>query len=255
MSRTRVLILGSKPGASVPRADYTYCANCASWYYADALAANRPLVNIVSSSIVAPPHKRQKPDNVARHRKQYGMILEALPETLVIVHSRPTPLPYLEVETCFREDGYHFEIRHITYDNHRRLIYQHTGLQTPVKPYNLPNLPLRYSIHYFRDRVRAPLQRSRRTRAQCKNAFRLSTGIFTLIYALNTHGIHADYVVSGIGLRDRNQYLDGHSLKGGRMTPHVHADDRAIRALTGQYSITTTEPELTDLLSLHSGSV
>lgn len=248
MTRPRILVLGSKPEAAVPATDHTYCANCASHYYRDALQSNRPIVNVVAGAIVARPHKGQKPEVASRHRKQYRRLLDARPDSLVIVHGHREQPAFQHAETCFREDGFDLQLRHIPYDDRQALIYKHTGLSGPIRPERLGHLPIRYGITYARDRARGLLLEATGKEVQYKNLFRISMGVFALIYAIDAHGSDATYIVSGIGVSDRNRYQDGFGLKRGPMTPHVHADIRVLRILAQRYEIVTTEEDLTDIL-------
>ena len=71
--------------------------------------------------------------------------------------------------------------------------------------------------------------------------FRPSTGIISLIYAIQIHGVNATYFICGIGIKQRDKYPDGinntWSPSKSMASFHVYADKIILKKLKKKYDL------------------
>jgi len=98
------------------------------------------------------------------------------------------------------------------------------------------------------------LKRLLNNRQDCGAAFRPSTGILSLVLAIDEYGQDAEYVLSGIGFTKRAEYFDGNTTRKRELPSHVFADVKILRNLARRYNLSTAEPELIQFIPHYSDS-
>ena len=106
-------------------------------------------------------------------------------------------------------------------------------------------------LAWYQKRLRAVFRRSAE-RVHAPEIFRSPTGLMTLCFAIRDHGPDANYVVAGIGLKNRDDYVQPGDqqveLTRRDQPSHANADRQILAALASDFRIATTEPELDALL-------
>lgn len=245
----RVVIIGSKPGADIPEGDIIYCTNTSiSLYYECVKKFNNIVVVIVNTAL---NHiQKNRDDNNNRYRNfnvQTWNMIASVPKKLVIISDKSIE----KTINALKSDGYAGKIHHITKYDRRMLTGKISGCYDPIITKDFWGLPKKMKIECIKSIIMTILfKRIINKKADVNCVLRPSTGIHSIVYAINEHGINAEYVISGIGLKKRGVYSDGKNEDKNKQNPfsHIFADQKVLEELVKKYNIFTTEKELMHIL-------
>jgi len=248
----KVIVLGAKPGAHIPEGDCIYCANAAIGYYSDQISKFDYVVNVVSGGVLASKDKSDK--NRKLMNNKYKHIVKSKPNKMVLIDSY-----FSNMKEEFAKDGYHAEqFINISSKERRDLVYDITRLADPILTKDLFNLPLLTKFYLFFRVLISFLRININNKYDYPDFFRVSTGVFALIYAIYENGFDAHYIISGCSLKDRGIYIDGKKSENNRvcfkliniLEPHIIADRKVLMQIKNIYKIFTTEEELSSELGI-----
>jgi hypothetical protein len=244
----RIIIVGAKPNAKIPEGDVAYCANAAIGYHAEKLAGIKKIINVVSGRghALVSVLRREVGPNRKLYQEKHDLILKARPEKIVLVK----PDNETEILLKLRNSGYVVPIVTISAFERRLLIQKISGCSDPMISKEFFQIPFEQQLRGLRSLFNTIKQRVTDKEVECKSAFRPSTGIFSAIYAIHENGENAEYIISGIGIRSRNQYPSGKMEKLRFLPPHLFPDIKVLCALAKRYHISTTEVELEKCLPI-----
>lgn len=250
----RIVILGARPGPVIPRGDAIYCANAAFLSAPDEVSGFAQRTIVASSTVLAKglASGREAP---AIYRTKVDAIRDFRSTDLVLFEDpgRGDKLPVIRDYLSAGQP-----------DRNERLfsVEQRTALTRDwLGSYPLVDAAFRTQPLVVQGRDALELCRwwiswqigSRRRDVRAK--YRPSTGILALLVALQDHGYSAEYVLAGIGLADRQAYsIDGTGMRvikqrrSNVLPMHIVADRIALKRLSGRVNLSTTEPELHDLV-------
>jgi hypothetical protein len=239
-----VVALGSKPGAVIPQGDAVYCANGAIGYYADQVYRFPKVVSLVNPDMIHPKERREgRPDKELNELK-YRSIITSRPGRMILTRNGQLGL----LKQVLDEAGFKYPVEAMSAYERRMLVGRVSGCYDPMVTSDFFHLPNDLKIRYAGSLTSTFLKRLFDKRKDCGSVFRPSTGILALVLAIDEHGRDADYVLCGIGVKKREEYLDGSETHERDLPQHVFADIKVLRKLARRYRLFTTEPELEHLL-------
>lgn len=244
--KKRVVIVGSKPGAEIPSGDVIYCANAAIGYYADSVRRFSNVVSVLNPDLIHPKEFRDGVPNRELNERQRDMIFASRPDRLILTRTSSLAL----IREVLDAAGYSAPVTGISVYDRRLLVGRISGCYDPIVTTDFFHLPNDLKIRYAGSLASTLLKRLLDRRKDCGSAFRPSTGILSLVLAINEHGHNAEYVICGVGVNKRVEYLDGNNERQRALPAHVLADLKVLRRLARHYAISTTEPEMLHLLPL-----
>ena len=242
--KTRVVILGSKPGADIPEGDAIWCANGAIGFYAGEVSRFSRVVSVLNPDVIHPKTRRQGVLDRERNEQQYRMILASKPDKMMLTRTSGLDLRKSELEAA----GFSAPVSGISIYERRMLVGRISGCYDPIVTRDFFDLPFKTKIRYAGSLASTFLKRLLDRKKDCGSAFRPSTGVLALVLAIDEYGPDAEYVMAGIGLRKRAEYLNGKRRVRRALPAHVYADSHVLGKLVRRYSLYTTEPELFQLL-------
>lgn len=250
----RVVVIGSKPDAVIPDGDVIYCANVSIIYYADQVARFRQIVNIITPNAI---DDQKLPSSSAGQNcltSQWEIMLTVKQVRLIILLSGSAD----RMVTGLRNAGYTTPITMISHQERRKLVERVSGCDDPILTADFFRLPVKQKLRYAGSAASVMLKRIFDQSKTCRSFFRPSTGIVSLLYAIDQHGVDCEYVIAGIGLNKRSVY--SHTISSATCSDkasipaHVFADRKILQTISSRYRISTTEQELLPLLPrYHSG--
>lgn len=243
---TKVLILGSKPGAVISEFDVAYCANTSSSFYAGELSVNRitngEIVALVSASEFSSKSVRTN----TKHKWQASRIEKFTDNSkskVLVIRSQKYP----EVKRAFETSQFLGEVNYLDEkfeENLCKLIVRNSYPIVTLKHFKKSIILT--TLHRLSLDVWAKI--SGDSSREWSGLFRPSTGLLALLVAIQKHGQSAKYNIAGIGLADRGLYPDDNnntwtsskSLK----YFHVIVDAWILQFLSKRYDITFQEGSL-----------
>lgn len=241
----RIVVIGSKPNAIIPDGDAIYCANVSIVYYAEQIVRFSQIVNVITPLAIVD----QKPRNSSGEQECYTARWEAM-----LTASRAQ---LLILESCnanrmidgLRRAGYDAPISLISDQERRKLVARVSGFDDPILSADFFRLLPKLQSRYAGSAISITLKRIFDQSKTCNPVFRPSTGIISLLYAIDQHGADCEYVVAGIGMNNRSVYIhtersSAQRFSGTSIPQHVFADRKVLRAISSRFNITSTEPEL-----------
>lgn len=256
----KIVVLGSKPGAKWPSCDHIYMANRALSDYPAAVesATHKHLVGswialhpALKEYFAHPECSRQALDSVTVWNTRGAAISLAR-------HAHRECDTEGAVRQLLQDDGIRVRIVRVFSSIERRHVWEDlTGLKEPITEQAFlfdPRQTVFALSGFFTWCLRrsGAVVRASTERVEAPGVFRPSTGVMALCLAIREHGPNADYVVAGIGLKNRNDYTqarDRHSEWTRRVLPsHANADRQILAALASNFKVSSTEPELHPIL-------
>jgi len=235
----RIIVLGSKPNAVIPDGDTIYCANASIAYYADQMGCFKHVVNLVTPAAIN--------TETTRHHNRWEMMSKTRPSRLVILGDVDRRIDAL------RKSGYQAVITMIDEREQRKLVTRVSGCDDPIFTAYFFHLPQKLKVRYAGSAASIILKRIVDQTKTCHAIFRPSTGIITLLYAIDEKEAECEYVITGIGLKNRKDYMLAKRSSEDSIPHHVFADSKILRTISSRYCITTTEPELMGILPPFTG--
>jgi hypothetical protein len=252
---TRIVVLGAKPHAVVPPGDAIYCANAAALTNPAAVAAFAHRSVVASGAVVARALSGGVAEGSLDHLRARSILTFEGQEALFFIDDSSPRLPVLhqELAKCGPPER---RVQFLDSAFHKALVREFAGshiladrrfLQQPVM--TMLRDATRIGLHELKwvAGVRQP---------ELPSKVRPSTGILALLLAIRAHGPDAQYVLSGVGLGNRDIYNFGGDTfevkrRQRRALPrHVVADNIVLGRLAKHFNVCTTEPELECLLPL-----
>lgn len=234
--RKRVVILGSKPDAKIPQGDVIFCANASIGMYPEIIKKFELVVNVISGYKY---HFKGKEEI-----KASNIIADSNANELIIVRNQPGCIKKL------LNQGYDTsKICHVTSKQRRDLTYKITGLQGPfISPLFFNKLTLEEQISAIFISIIA--EKRNNTDFDWPPSFKPSTGVFALIDATSRFGASSEYIISGIGINNRNIYsyceerLESDDNFNNKIGGHLYPDQIILSRMNKIYNISTTEQEI-----------
>jgi hypothetical protein len=242
-----VIALGSKPGADIPHGDAVYCANAAIGYYADAVSRFPSVVSVLSPDLIHPKERGEGVPNRETNVRQWEMIVASRPDKMILTRAGSFEM----LKKVLDEAGFLSPVEAFSAHERRAIVGRISGCYDPIVTSDFFRLPYRMKIRYVGSLTTTFLKRLLDRRTDCGSVFRPSTGILALVLAIAEHGRDADYVICGVGVRKRHDYLDVSNSSQRPLPQHVFADVKVLRKLVQRYNLFTTETELAPFVPLY----
>lgn len=242
--KTRIVILGAKPGAVIPDGDTIWCANSALVSYAEEVYKFPEVVSVMNPDLLHPKERKEGVPDREMNEKYYRLILASRPNRMILTRTSSLELIKGELNAV----AFSAPVTGISIYDRRMLVGRISGCYDPIVTSDFFRLPNKVKIRYAGSLASTFLKRLRNHKKDCGSAFRPSTGVLALVMAINEYGPDAEYVICGIGIHKRLEYISGTKTKQRLLQPHVYADTKVLRKLAHRYSLFTTEPELTALI-------
>lgn len=243
----RVLVLGSRPGATIPRVDVAYCANASASYYADQLKAKGvPEVVTVAAAGVLRSAFIEKASDRDWACSKFKRIVES-PFTRFVLYGRVSGgdplLDHLE------EAGLGPSVERLSVGKKAALVEELSGLSEPIRPDGFWRNPVFYSNSYIKWLVKRRIDWLEGKELTHSPFFRPSTGLVSLCLAIHENGEDSAYLVSGIGMSRRGVYADGARSSKHIGLRHVGVDRVLLKLLSRRYDVKFCDSDLSsDLL-------
>ena len=198
---SKVLILGSKPGATIHNADYCIGANSAIGYYKDDFNSFKGVkISVVAASEVTNSTR----NNVQKQKwnlNRKDLIINSQSDHIILVGSEYFP----DVQDTFLE-LLNVPYNKLSYSEVFNKLNTITGLKIPLLTKNHV-FPL--SSNSIKNLFRFYLDFFLKRDTLVSGLFRPSTGIIALLLGIDQFGFNSLFYLEGIGLNDRNVYPDG----------------------------------------------
>ncbi len=246
-----VVIFGAKPAAILPAGDAIYAANAAIMGREAEAGAFAERISVASGHVLSRGLGR---DADPLYRRKFETVRDSGFRRLVLFADqgkRDLASGVLAALGGTHPDGQ----RLVSVRESRDLVTRIGQCGYPVLDETFrrqpPRIVLRDWVEIRRARLNWLLGNGKE---DVRAKYRPSTGILALLVAISEKGPDAHYILSGIGLAGRNEFLvDGRILRNKSnsaavLPKHVQADTILLRALARRYSLSTTEAELQDIL-------
>jgi hypothetical protein len=239
-----ILIAGSKPNELIKPCPIGYFANASISTYLDIAKNCDQAISIVAGGGLSPAFNAASINNHEASRL-LDLIKAASPTELFLTEA--TSLA--EIVSEIRKSPSCPEPKIITMKERAEIIERISGTKGPIITeafYHLDDLSIYSHLHSIAEVYRI---RSLGHFVDFPHFFRPSTGIFTLLFAIQSHGDAPTYTLCGIGVAGRgvHNYHDkpnttAQPVQG--LYPHVDADISILSALAKHYRIQSTNPAL-----------
>lgn len=239
-----VVVLGSKPGAVIPYGDAIYCANAAIGYYAETVCRFPIVVSVLNPDVIHPKERKEGASGRDFFTRQFEMIIASRPERVILTRTGSFGL----LRDVLADAGFNPQLTAISVEDRRMLVGKLSGCYDPILTHDFFYLPLAKKFRYAGSLTSTFLKRLLNKRKDCGSAFRPSTGILALLFAIADYGADAEYVICGIGIRKRSEYLGANNKHKRDLPQHVFADSKVLKKLSRRYHLSTTEPEIMHML-------
>lgn len=256
-----IAIAGAKPGIRLPKADAVYAANAAFLTNPSAFQQNKDLT-VVASSLVVSKGLLGCSKNAQIYRKKSEAIRDVKAQRVVLLEDPTDREKSSRMPEILQQANPKRSITIISGKERRRLIREVSKGHYPIVGMWSLKQPARVLTSDLRKLLRSLFNWSLGSgNYDVPGRYRPSTGIMALLIAISEHESKANYVLAGIGLKDRDVYQFADGSKGkmrrrGRGLPaHVMADIEIIKRVAKHVNLTTTEPDLADLLHQYEGPI
>ncbi|KUL32784.1 hypothetical protein [Chlorobium limicola] len=236
----RIVIIGSKPNANIPDGDVIYCANGAIGYYAENVKRFGKVISILNPDLIHPKKRKNGSSTKEFYERQWLAIVHSRPDKVILLRNNGL----LMLTEALRDAGFEAPVLGLSRVERRMLVGRISGSYDPIITKEFFLLPVGKKIRYIGSLCSTYLKRIIDKKKDCGAYFRPSTGVISLIFAIDEYGNDAEYVVAGIGIKNRAQYHDGNNPAQNDLPHHVFADKQVLRRLAGRYRLYTTEQEL-----------
>ena len=231
----KILILGSKPGATIPaEVDYVYAANASAHFYKGNISPRSKLIIVASAGVMYRIDLSKKP--------KFYKIIDALRDSFVV--SGVDKIPGAKEKIC-----HEVNVKSIKYYSAeaRRKIFNSVVGGYFISPIFLsfihgkiePSYFLKYLYH---------LARGKWKNADLPGQYRPSTALFALAYAISEHSADSQFIVTGIGFDRRESYPDGGDVE--NQKHHLIPDTLYFSELRNRYQIKTTDALISKQFSI-----
>lgn len=236
MKKDKIIIIGSKPNANIPKDGTIYiCANTAGYYYRDKI--NGPIITIVSASEIVSSQRKSisKQAWLDQKLKNFREIND-----LKVVLLTPEHFPQAISNLKKTKPQSIHEL--LSLNDIIRDIKKITNLKFPIYSPALLKEP-RYLLKYCKEQLYFRLRKN----YLIHPLFRPSTGIISLIWAIIRYP-EQEYHICGIGFKNRGNYPDGvnntWTPKNKIDSNHVLADLEILKILSKRVKLYIDDEEL-----------
>jgi len=237
-----VLILGSRPEASIPSCDAVYCANAAIGYYRDRIAAIPWKVLVVNGGALKQPEVDSTDAKRRIHEEKRNQILNAPCDERYVMGNTKVA----ELINEWDRTPTHLMPRS---DRHR-MVRRVTGFRQPIVTGDFAREPFGIKLTLLYRLLKAVLKRSVNREKDHPPYFRPSAGVLALILAVDQNPAGSRFIISGIGVSARHEYHAGVNDTVHSVPKHVGPDVRILQKLNRTHDLATTEPELAELTGI-----
>ena len=245
--RKNILILGSKPNAKFGSFDYAYCANAASSFYFKELNYKKDSIcSLISASELVENKRKGQPEKSSWLKNKVPMLVDNTKSTIYLLNYNHFPSSINSI----RGSSYSGVLKLLDTFEIRKLEQKVLKISEPYfTKYHVNSIKntLKNIISYFNNQLKFKSNKLH----LCSGLFRPSTGVLSLLKAINDYGVKNDYTVAGIGIANRGLYPDGFN---NTWTPnikldsfHVHVDRFILEQLALTYNIQFTDDTLSYL--------
>ena len=235
MKSNKIVILGSKPNAKIPKGDIYYCANSAASFYNSKIDKNSKIVTLVAASEIIKSRRKSKEKDKWLAEK-YNRIVNTHSNKIILVGNEffPEALPRIK-------RNYKNKVEQLKFSDLNEILKKLVNKRFPVL--TIKHLyPI--GLNSIKNLVKFLIEKyyiiSKKNKLS-SGLFRPSTGILSLAYAISKHGYDSEYYVAGIGLNNRELYPDGFNNtwtpKKNLNSYHIHADEKISKLLLKKYKI------------------
>ncbi|MBC2836160.1 hypothetical protein [Paragemmobacter straminiformis] len=250
-----VVIFGAKPGSALPAGDAIYAANAAIMDR-ESEAAGFAEKTVVASALVMAKGLIEGGPNDALYRRKLETVRHCGFDRLVLF-ADPGGRDLVNRARGLLEGGFAKGTTLYSVAERRALTRRIGGCGYPVTDASFFRQPLPVVARDWVEIQKLRLgwllgQGHKDARAK----YRPSTGLLALLVAIAENGPDAHYVLSGIGLAGRNEFLMGGEItrnkanRADALPKHVQADVILLQKLAGTHRLSTTEPELSPFVMM-----
>jgi hypothetical protein len=255
MERKRIVILGSKPDPVLATGDSIYCANSSIGSYQDYISKFEHIVSVTSSWAI----DSKSDDNDLKITKK-NIILNSYADKYVITDC-DDPRCFISIDKLYQAFNHQNSsaiVSFLTYRETCELTRKISNLKQPYISSSFFKMPIYKQLWATKSLCLTLLRKILKPGcfAPWNSYFRESTGLFSLIYAIYENGLDCDYIIIGIGVSDRNVYKMDEQFITHRfkdvdvLVRHTYADFKILRKLSQEYSIYTTDFDLSSSANL-----
>jgi hypothetical protein len=247
---TRIIIAGAKPNSRLVSGNAIYCANTAIGIYQDYLKNFKYVVSLLNAKALTKEDIGSKNKEIIT-KKRSLILSNAFADKYIVIGSTSS---HNVVKKQIEQHNESAAIIVFSKQRKRELVHSVTKLKEPYITLSFFTLPFKSQLYGIQKLVKRYLRESitkdKKEDFSFPSYFRISTGLFALIYAIAENGINYEYVICGIGVGDRDTYDFGKNNKYRKLPDHIHADLKALKRLKTEYRIVTTEEELAKITNL-----
>lgn len=256
----RIVILGSKPNAIIPKCDRIYCSNAA-------VISNEKAVNqfaervVVASSAILGAGLVPRTSRHEIYRQKLEAVRDAGMSRIILLESPYSPGMAAQVKAHLQVDERNPDISTVSVTQRIEMVRSIAQTTYPLVDESFVSQDLKVRVHdrmaiwrwYLNWKFGNALR-------DVSPKYRPSTGILALLQAIKENGSDAKYVLAGIGTKNRNVAkvktftATTSDTPAGELPQHVHADLMILEKLVHKYALSSTEAELTEAvlgLNLH----
>jgi len=208
------------------------------------------VISVLNPDVIHPKDRKEGVPDRELNVRQFEMIIASRPDRMIL--TRTTSIELLK--DVLGKAGFSSPVTGISAYERRMLVARISGCYDPIVTSDFFGLPYKAKIRYAGSLMSTFLKRLLNNRQDCGAAFRPSTGILSLVLAIDEYGQDADYVLCGIGFNKRSEYFDGSNTRKRILPSHVFAEVKILRNLARRYKLSTTEPELMPFIPHYSDS-
>ena len=250
MYMKRILILGSKPKAIFDNFDVAYCANAASSFYESRLSQGSGVVkSIISASELVGNKRIGNADKTNWLENKLPMLVDNSKSKIFLINHNHFPAAV----SIVNKSSFLGECELINSRELALIQDKVTSLREPIWTKFHRKVPFTEFLRNIKGFITDNIKYLTIDSHQISGLFRPSTGVISLIKAIDENGYLARYEVSGIGIKSRGFYADGAvntwTPKSKLEAYHVYVDRLICEVLAERYSITFSDESMTYLNS------
>ncbi|MBV1903154.1 MAG: hypothetical protein KUG58_05910 [Marinosulfonomonas sp.] len=253
----RIVIHGAKPDSVLPDADSVYCAN-ASFLSREREFSKYPDRVVVASSGVLAKGLRENVVNYQVYKRKLDAVCNFESSRIALFSFSRQANAVLNVKNHILQSGRDHNVEVISVRDRIELVKTVANVGYPLIDDGFLRQPWKIRM---RDRFENWKCEVNWKFGDCTSdvraKYRPSTGILALLLAISENGPDAEYILSGIGIHDRNIYKFKNEkvvmTKNSQavLPRHTRADLAVLSSLSKSNHISTTENELAGYVGFH----
>jgi len=254
-----IIILGSKPYVKIPAGDIIYSANGAT--FINKITPQDFTKHINVAHVYALSKGLEQKSSQALHSLKLKEVHDNKFERLVLFQSSRDNGKTNKLKK-YLENTHHEEIEVITFCEQRKIVREIGKRGYPIINkyffYKLPSKKIRDGIRIIKALIS---WRYGRGYIDVGTNYRPSTGILALLIAIKENGPTAQYILCGVGIKNRNQFLIDNQIllnnphNKNAATQHSYADQILLKSLSTRFNLQTVEKELYHILPKYKNKI